>query len=214
MRSVRIGLILAFWLALGATATVGMTWLGIANTLGWGWEPLPEPGPMMGMVDTGTTFPWPHTPPRDWLPQATARWEASSSWSDHTTYLSETGWMYDHRAGLPFRCLNCWETEVFQSGTFVQTESHGSFPVRFRVPIKQFLPYSPLWPGFALNSVIFAAVGYGLSRLSRSLYLRNRHRRRSRAGKCPECNYDRTGLAAGAVCPECGAGGAGGSTPA
>jgi len=30
-------------------------------------------------------------------------------------------------------------------------------------------------------------------------------RRRVRAGFCPKCDYDRTGLAAGAVCPECGA---------
>ncbi len=29
-------------------------------------------------------------------------------------------------------------------------------------------------------------------------------RRRARVGFCPKCNYDRTGLAAGAVCPECG----------
>jgi hypothetical protein len=30
-------------------------------------------------------------------------------------------------------------------------------------------------------------------------------RRRERAGRCPKCRYDRTGLAAGVVCPECGA---------
>ena len=31
--------------------------------------------------------------------------------------------------------------------------------------------------------------------------------RRVRLNLCPKCNYDRTGLAAGAVCPECGSGG-------
>ena len=31
-------------------------------------------------------------------------------------------------------------------------------------------------------------------------------RRRARVGHCPKCNYDLAGLAAGAVCPECGAG--------
>ena len=31
-------------------------------------------------------------------------------------------------------------------------------------------------------------------------------RRRERMGKCAKCGYDRTGLALGAVCPECGAG--------
>ncbi len=29
-------------------------------------------------------------------------------------------------------------------------------------------------------------------------------RRRARAGRCLACNYDRAGLAAGVVCPECG----------
>ena len=29
-------------------------------------------------------------------------------------------------------------------------------------------------------------------------------RRRARVGNCPKCNYDRTGLAPGGVCPECG----------
>jgi hypothetical protein len=31
-----------------------------------------------------------------------------------------------------------------------------------------------------------------------------RSRLRDRARKCPKCGYDRAGLAAGAVCPECG----------
>ena len=29
-------------------------------------------------------------------------------------------------------------------------------------------------------------------------------RRRERVGRCPKCHYDRAGLPAGAVCPECG----------
>jgi hypothetical protein len=32
-------------------------------------------------------------------------------------------------------------------------------------------------------------------------------RRRARVGKCAACGYDRAGLKAGAVCPECGASG-------
>lgn len=30
------------------------------------------------------------------------------------------------------------------------------------------------------------------------------HRRHARVGLCPSCGYDRSGLAASAVCPECG----------
>lgn len=38
-----------------------------------------------------------------------------------------------------------------------------------------------------------------------------RVRRRSRAGHCGSCGYDRTGVPAGAVCPECGQGAATGA---
>ena len=48
----------------------------------------------------------------------------------------------------------------------------------------------------------FATVPLGVLFITES-----RHRRRVRAertGRCPRCNYDRTGLAADAPCPECG----------
>ena len=53
----------------------------------------------------------------------------------------------------------------------------------------------PLWPVIVL-SLFATAFAWRLDALAR---------RRARAGFCPKCNYDRTGLAPGAVCPECGA---------
>lgn len=44
----------------------------------------------------------------------------------------------------------------------------------------------------------------GLSGIAWWLDRRDRCRR-ARVDLCPECNYERTGLVAGAVCPECGA---------
>jgi hypothetical protein len=55
--------------------------------------------------------------------------------------------------------------------------------------------YIPLWLPM-LASLLVSAVAWRLDTLAR---------RRARVGLCPKCNYDRTGLAAGAVCPECGA---------
>ncbi len=52
----------------------------------------------------------------------------------------------------------------------------------------------PLWMPLAL-SVIVTAAAWRLDTLAR---------RRARMNLCPKCNYDRTGLAAGVVCPECG----------
>jgi len=52
----------------------------------------------------------------------------------------------------------------------------------------------PLWPaiGAALAATVIA---WRLDTLAR---------RRARLNVCAKCNYDRMGLAAGAVCPECG----------
>jgi len=52
----------------------------------------------------------------------------------------------------------------------------------------------PLW-WLASISAASALIGWRLDVLAR---------RRARVGRCPKCNYDRTGLAEGAVCPECG----------
>lgn len=58
----------------------------------------------------------------------------------------------------------------------------------------------PVWPGFVVNSLLFAAsialVGWTLVTLRAAL--------RMQRGQCTWCKYDRRGLAAGAPCPECG----------
>ncbi|MFM9958667.1 MAG: hypothetical protein ACKVZJ_11365 [Phycisphaerales bacterium] len=63
-------------------------------------------------------------------------------------------------------------------------------------------PLFPVWPGFAINTLFYAAIVasicLGLTRL--------RAARRNRAGRCPACGYDRRGLADGTPCPECGQG--------
>ena len=53
---------------------------------------------------------------------------------------------------------------------------------------------SPLWVLVAASALGTAAV-FGIDTLAH---------RRARAGFCPECDYNLTGLAPGAVCPECG----------
>ncbi len=53
---------------------------------------------------------------------------------------------------------------------------------------------APLWP-VALIALFGTAGAWRLDRLAR----------RARLNMCPKCNYDRAGLVAGVVCPECGA---------
>ncbi|HMN40149.1 MAG TPA: hypothetical protein PKE29_04840 [Phycisphaerales bacterium] len=54
--------------------------------------------------------------------------------------------------------------------------------------------WAPLWAFFVASALATGAVWWFDYRV-----------RLSRAGCCPECLYNRTGLAKGSVCPECGA---------
>ena len=66
----------------------------------------------------------------------------------------------------------------------------------------RFLPTSPIWPGFAINSVFYAVVLWLLFAGPYAL----RRWRRIRRGLCPKCAYDLRGTPRDATaCPECGA---------
>ena len=63
------------------------------------------------------------------------------------------------------------------------------------------LPFLPIWGGLLVNAIIFSPVPFALHWTWRAWV---RHVRRT-SGECPECGYDRKGLAGEAPCPECGA---------
>ncbi len=62
------------------------------------------------------------------------------------------------------------------------------------------LPIRPRWPGFAVNTIFYAAILWLLS-LGPWFALRRLDRRRR--GLCPACGYD-LGHAQHDTCPECG----------
>ena len=62
------------------------------------------------------------------------------------------------------------------------------------------LPLLPIWPGFAINTAVYALllfIGWRAPGVIRRAVRRRR-------GRCVACGYDRGGLDAGAACPECG----------
>lgn len=60
---------------------------------------------------------------------------------------------------------------------------------------------SPWWPGLAVNVLLFIAV---VAASHAALASIRRVIRRRNTGVCRQCGYDRRGLPAGGVCPECG----------
>lgn len=67
------------------------------------------------------------------------------------------------------------------------------------MPDRAALPFEPLWPGFALNTVFYAVVVWAL--WSALLAVRGVIRQRRR--RCVRCGYDLRGAVHDA-CPECG----------
>lgn len=62
------------------------------------------------------------------------------------------------------------------------------------------LPMLPLWPGFAVNTIFYAAIAWSVWWMPRAL----RRRRWRKREQCVRCGYELKGLAAGIACPECG----------
>jgi len=63
------------------------------------------------------------------------------------------------------------------------------------------LPIGPVWPGFAINTIFYAAILW-LMFFAPGTIRRTIRRRR---GLCPACAYDLRGSASSQNCPECGA---------
>ncbi len=100
----------------------------------------------------------------------------------------------DLKVGLPLRTLQCgW----YHSYKDKQTIMFNGWRRKRTPPPPLYLPFEPIWPAFAINTLFYAAILWlliaGLFALRRFLRLRR--------GLCPKCAYP---MGESAACTECG----------
>lgn len=104
--------------------------------------------------------------------------------------------------GWPMKALTCavhWETQIRNENIIYHVEGGLQLP-RDKNFQPRALPLVPVWPGFAVNLVLYAATWLAVFHLARGL----RRWRRVRGNRCIHCGYLRTGLPSDSRCPECG----------
>ena len=110
------------------------------------------------------------------------------------SWYRETGW--------PMKAMTCavhWREQV-QNDDIIYRVAGGLQLPRDKDFEPRALPLTPLWPGFAANTVLYSTLWFAMfwcARASRTFH-------RARQNRCIHCGYLRIGLAAEAKCPECG----------
>ncbi len=98
--------------------------------------------------------------------------------------------LHELRSGVPTKSLACYQLGDNESGTWTFSWRH-AWGGGYRLPLR------PIWPGFAVNTLLYAAILWliipGPFALRRLLRLRR--------GLCPKCAYPMGGSA---MCTECG----------
>ena len=191
----QVVLLLLAWAAAGALVNVAVAW-GVLTYFN------PGTGHMTILDQPQAQMRWQLFAPRTWPSDAIkgdrfkygakiletlehADVQSQGSW---TLYIRESGWpMMSFRGAL-----------LSRNGA---VETRGLFRVR----AVDSVPHIPIWPGFAINTLFYAAILWAL--FAAPFGLRGlRKRRRIKRGSCPNCAYDLRGRAPTSdVCPECGA---------
>ncbi len=166
-------------------------------------------------------FPWEVDYTIQWANPVVRKWwiTAASSWDDpsrqDSRYAAPTR-LYAHayptEAGWPFFSLDgsvWWTYPISRDGVYGRSvlRAKASVPIPFgdENPSRQ-LPCRPIWAGFAINTIFYAAI---LWLLTLGPFTARRMIRRKR-GRCIKCGYDLRGTSGvncggGGVCSECGA---------
>ncbi len=132
-------------------------------------------------------------PPVDWQPP---HWSIASA-PPRDEAIKRGTWVYEQACGWPVLSMlsrRLWDSLVGEQVLL-------GVPVGERGPLcHRLLPVLPIWPGFAINTIFYAAILWGGWLLFAAPGL-VRRRRRIKRGLCPACAYP---IGASATCTECG----------
>lgn len=114
--------------------------------------------------------------------------------------------MFAVRVSSGWPCLALEGVKLSQSQVFAKSKFQTHWLIENPLQIekrlksdKHYLPYRPIWPGFAINTLIYATF---LWLLTLAPFQLRRHIRRKRCS-CLKCGYD-LNHADHDICPECG----------
>jgi hypothetical protein len=109
-----------------------------------------------------------------------------------------------HETGWPLPAMTCsvhWEKQILNANVTYSVSGGVQLP-RDKEYNPRALPLTPLWPGFAVNTLLWGGAWLPLMWAAGAV----RRRYRTARNRCVHCGYLRTGLAPGSACPECGQG--------
>ncbi len=191
---------LVVFLLLGAIVNVAVAW-GCAKWFDW-IEMITLPPTQAKTFDPAT---WRlDNVPKSWPDKPSFALTRRTGWflfTDQMESLDDEGVfiLHDFRFGVPTKSLACYKLLVSKKSTWTTSWRYASSHLGGDYP----LPLRPVWPGFAINTVLYAAM---LWLLTLGTFTARRFFRRKR-GHCIKCGYDLRGTSGGggAVCSECGA---------
>ena len=196
-RTIRFAIVAVVCLLLGAVTTVGIAmWILLFS-------------PTASRTEEITPANWPAPVPDSWQSPIYLRlhwsvWQSKLFAADYRFVeerreLDDIGGVVVTRSGWPIRAL---ESRRYSFGYREMEEwpgdVHGLSLACFPDPL------IPLWPGFALDTALYAAAWYLLIFTPLPLIRAGRRRFRVSRGMCGSCGYD-LNASTNRPCPECGA---------
>lgn len=157
------------WLALGTVLNVGVAW----------WFAVTDPNDRHSVKEIGPPFgPWPRPTMGPWPPPVlhqrrvnlgvtldhyqSAAPPPKEPASDDALDCAQS--IDGLSAGFPFRSVGVWIVVDFMKEDGSGTRIDGGLPIGATSgALADYFPSLPVWPGFALNTILYALLAWGVS---------------------------------------------------